>query len=426
MGPISGADETLVTYATQLKLAGHDPSVLLVHPPAHNDQYYVRLINARVPVSSIAPASTSATLAAGRSLLSRINRVLPFSKHLLRNNAQKITSGIIGRYFQACREYFERCDAALIHVVTPDPNAMLIVRAGHAAGVPVLYQELGIPYHPPGFESTYQRFTSVLSLCTEVAALSPRLAEHCREKLPQPRTLSVLPIMAEGPHDGGTETSEVSGAVRFGFAARIEHLKGPLILVEAFAAVHRRTTDVTLKIAGVGSQIQKAVRMAGRVGVEKLCHFTGAYQGLEQRVAFMRSLDVFVLPSLTEGTPNSIIEAMSQGLPVIASEVGGVPDVVTPETGILVPPGDHSALAKAMCLLVADPGLRNRMGRAARDRYQKMFSPEAVLPGMIKTYRRVAANQSGSVAAHSESSLVGNSHPWVDMTLGLETESVAD
>src|SRR5947209_18902318 len=90
MGPISGADETLVTYATQLKLAGHDPSVLLVHPHAHNDQYYVRLIIARVPVSSIAPSSTSATLTARRRLLSRINRVIHFSNHTIENNAQNI------------------------------------------------------------------------------------------------------------------------------------------------------------------------------------------------------------------------------------------------------------------------------------------------------------------------------------------------
>lgn len=418
MGPISGADETFVTYATQLKLAGHCPSVLLMHGPAPDDPYLARLQNIGVPVSSISTPTVGSSLGLARRLFSSVSQAFPPTKRLLRSRARKVNYGIASRYLKACQEYFEGCGAELIHVVTPDPNAMVMIRAGHNAGVPVLYQELGIPYHPPGFESYYRKFITVLPLCAEVAALSPRLAQHCRKELPQSRTLSVLPIMAEAPPEGYTDPRVTSDTVGFGFAARIEHLKGPLILIEAFAAVRRRMAGVSLNIAGVGTQLKKVARMAGRLGVAGRCHFTGAYHGLEQRVAFMRGLDVFVLPSLTEGTPNSIIEAMSQGLPVIASEVGGVPDVVTPETGILVPPGNTSALADAMLRLAADPGLRKRMGSAARERYEKMFSPEAVLPVMIETYRRVAATQSESVAAHAKSSRKGNSHPWADLTLG--------
>jgi hypothetical protein len=91
-----------------------------------------------------------------------------------------------------------------MHIITPDPSAMVMIRAGHDAGVPVLYQELGLPYHPPDFASYYREFTTVLGLCSEVAALSPKLVEYCREKLPFPSRLSVLPIMSDENHQRQT------------------------------------------------------------------------------------------------------------------------------------------------------------------------------------------------------------------------------
>ena len=96
------------------------------------------------------------------------------------------------RYYSQCRDFLETPKPDLVHVMTPDAGAMVMIRAGHDAGIPVIYQELGIPYHPPGFEY-YREFTSVLPLCAEIAALSPRLIEHCREKLPDSRALSILP-----------------------------------------------------------------------------------------------------------------------------------------------------------------------------------------------------------------------------------------
>jgi glycosyltransferase involved in cell wall biosynthesis len=104
----------------------------------------------------------------------------------------------------------------------------------------------------------------------------------------------------------------------------------------------------------------------------------------------MRSLDVFVLPSLAEGTPNSVVEAMAHGLPVIATKVGGIPDLLSPDSGILIPPGDATALGLAMRRLALDPALRASMGLAARERYLKQFSPDPVLLVLLNTYRRLA------------------------------------
>src|SRR6185295_16651040 len=101
---------------------------------------------------------------------------------------------------------------------------------------------------------------------------------------------------------------------------------------------------------------------------------------------------VFVLPTLTEGTPNVIIEAMAHAKPIIATDVGGIPDLVTEEIGILVPPDDIPALAAAMNRLASDPELRRRMGVAARRKYEQLFTPEAVLPVLHDFYERVVNN----------------------------------
>ena len=415
MGPISGADETLVAYATQLHLAGHDVSVLLMYPHSTQDQYYQRLLKAGVPVSSIAPTSVHTSLNTGRKLALGFLQVFPTSRHLVRRKAQQIATSVAERYFEQCRDFLRRSEADLIHVITPDPSAMVLIRAAHSAGIPVLYQELGTPFHPPDFESYYEQFTSVLPMCSEVAALSPHLAEDCREKLPTANRLSVLPIMTDELFNGAgpqrPDTKERAG-VTFGFAARLEPLKGPLVLIEAFAeAASRGSEKIRLRIAGAGSQRQKATQRAEALGIEELCDFAGVYTETQEKSAFMRSLDVFVLPSLTEGTPNSIIEAMAHGLPVVATSVGGIPDVVTRETGILVPPEDTEALAEAIRVLAADPALRAQMGRAAKERYEKLFSPASVLPLMLSTYQRViarSANPSSTLSASTN----GLTHPW--------------
>jgi glycosyltransferase involved in cell wall biosynthesis len=123
----------------------------------------------------------------------------------------------------------------------------------------------------------------------------------------------------------------------------------------------------------------------------------------------MSSLDVFVLPSLAEGTPNCVIEAMACGVPVIATNVGGIPDILDPECGILIPPGNANALAEAMLTLARNPERRSRMGAAAKERCEKLFSPTAVMPLMLQTYARVTRN------GHELPKCIRDSedrHPW--------------
>jgi glycosyltransferase involved in cell wall biosynthesis len=292
--------------------------------------------------------------------------------------------------------------------MTPDPSAMVMIRAGHDAGIPVIYQELGIPYHPPDFESYYAQFTSVLPLCTEVAALSPNLLQHCREKLPHSKHLSIIPIMSAEIGNGIKTTSPAADKITFGFAARIEQMKGPMVLLEAFTAAQQRCGNLSLNIAGDGSQRQKIAARAKSLNVASRYRYHGVYTHPEQRRAFMESLDVFVMPSFSEGTPNSIVEAMACGKPIIATDVGGVADMIGEGAGMLVPCGDIEALAETIARLAQDENLRERMGQKAKERYQKLFAPTVVVPLLLETYERVRRNGS---SPHVKSGN-GNKHPW--------------
>ncbi|HEV2915479.1 MAG TPA: glycosyltransferase family 4 protein [Pyrinomonadaceae bacterium] len=415
LGPISGADEILVSYAVQLQRSGQSVCVLLLYPYSPQDQYYLRLREAGVEIQTVASSSVRSSLGAGRKIARGLLRALPASQYLVRKNAQKIAMSIASRYYEQCRDLLKTFSADIVHVITPDPGAMVIISAAHDAGIPVLYQELGMPYHPPNFESHYEQFTTVLPLCSEVAALSPLLAEQCRERLPFLNNLSVLPIITDELRNGHRRPGERDADITVGFAARIEHLKGPLVLLEAFAEASKTCRNLKLMIAGAGSLEEKVTARARELGVASRCESVGVYTRPEQRNSFMQRLDMFALPSLTEGTPNSIIEAMAHAVPIIATAVGGIPDVVTDEAGILVPADDPAALAKAIIRLAEDAKLREQMGGAARKRYETLFSPEAVMPLLLDTYRRVAAREPPNPQAHSKNGM----HPWAHHALRI-------
>jgi glycosyltransferase involved in cell wall biosynthesis len=413
-GPVSGADEIMLNYATHLHAAGHRVSVVLLHAPAPEDQYYRRLRSAGVEVLYIAETSAfHAVLRAARDLSFSLFFLVyvPGSLKRLRKMWQALSRLNTRMYMRRCRRFFRRLRPDLLHVFTPDAGAMLMIRVGHDLGIPVLYHEMGTPHHMPALDVYYRDLAEVLPMCDEFAALSPRLAAQWSERFTFLKSVSVLPLIVDDS-DGRASSARRAGAgeIIFGYAARLEEGKGPLSLVEALAALRREGARVAVRMAGTGPQLLEVKARARELDLDDgACEFVGFYTGAAARSAFMQSLDVFVLPSLAEGTPNSVIEAMAHGLPVIATEVGGIPDLLSADSGILVPPGDAAALAEAMRRLASDPELLARMGRAARARYLKLFSPQAVLPALVSTYTRVAGTPS---SRHTPARDDVIAHPW--------------
>ncbi|HLD13980.1 MAG TPA: glycosyltransferase family 4 protein, partial [Burkholderiales bacterium] len=165
-------------------------------------------------------------------------------------------------------------------------------------------------------------------------------------------------------------------ATLFAFAGRLVGWKGLAVALKALAEPAMRDANAKLLIIGDGPQkpeLQKLTQALGLTG-RMLFHGPVAHDALP---ALYDAVDAGVFPSIgDEAFGITIAEAMSCGKPVIASHIGGIPEVVGGEEscGLLVPPGDVTALARAMRRLVDDAGLRTRLGAAARTRIEQLYT----------------------------------------------------
>jgi glycosyltransferase involved in cell wall biosynthesis len=170
-----------------------------------------------------------------------------------------------------------------------------------------------------------------------------------------------------------------------GWIGRMTGIKRTDDVLLAFKSLRERGIDARLCLVGDGPDRDQVERRAHELGVMRETLFLG-YQ--EQVASFFAAFDVFVLPSANEGTPVTAIEALAAGKPVVATRVGGIPDVVRDgEDGFLVAPGDVEALADRLAELATDDALRERMGEAARARVRERYSVERLVDDVDRLYR---------------------------------------
>ncbi len=136
------------------------------------------------------------------------------------------------------------------------------------------------------------------------------------------------------------------------FAGGLVPVKGLPILLQALAGMKEQPGNWQLDILGDGPELAAYQRQAEQFGLASKVFFHGARPKAEV-ASFMRSADLFVLPSLWENMPCVLLEAMASGLPVLSTLAGGIPEIVCPETGILVPPGDAEALRLGLAQMLA-------------------------------------------------------------------------
>lgn len=183
------------------------------------------------------------------------------------------------------------------------------------------------------------------------------------------------------------EIGAADDAPVIGCVARLVWFKGLDTLVDALPAVLRVCPDVQVAVAGDGPLRAELAARAAALGVADRLHLLGERNDVPQ---LLRGFDLFVLPSVSEGMPLTILEAMGAGLPVVATAVGGVPELmVAGETGLLVPPGDAVALAPALQRLLCDAPLRRRMGDNGRRRLLSDFSADAMVAATDALLRRL-------------------------------------
>jgi len=185
------------------------------------------------------------------------------------------------------------------------------------------------------------------------------------------------------------------GDIVIGTVARIQDVKNHLGLVAAFARLRELVPEqrdrLRLSIVGDGPLMGAVREQVARLGLQDMVWLPGARADV---AGLLHGFSVFALPSLAEGTPVSMLEAMACGLPVVASHVGGIPEVVTDGIeGSLVAPQDTEALARALAAYARDPGLRQAHGDAARAKVEASFGMRAMLAEYIHLYDRLCARK---------------------------------
>ena len=173
------------------------------------------------------------------------------------------------------------------------------------------------------------------------------------------------------------------------FAGEIGVRKGVPVLLDALALLKQNAVPFLAVLAGNGA-IAEARRRSQRLGLDSHVSFPG-WVDEAQLAALLRSASLFVLPSLAENQPVSIIEAMAHSRPVVSTTVGAIPEqVVDGVTGLLVPPGDPTALAAALARLLACERLRSRFGDAGHARFRAHFTIARQAQQFARLYREVA------------------------------------
>ncbi len=162
-----------------------------------------------------------------------------------------------------------------------------------------------------------------------------------------------------------------------GSVGRMHRSKDFSNLLTAIAQVQELVPTVRALLVGDGELRDELVAQAQSLGLSDVVTFAGIRGDVPDILA---ALDIFVLPSLWEGLPLALLEAMAASLPVVATTVGGVPEVVVDgETGLLVPPQNPQSLAHALLTLLRDPARRCKMGQAGRKRVEKYFTVERMV-----------------------------------------------
>jgi glycosyltransferase involved in cell wall biosynthesis len=243
--------------------------------------------------------------------------------------------------------------------------------AAHAAGCPIL-----LHLHGAGFDARIRWFV-------ERAAL---VAVPCEAMRTWVKSVARSADVVVVPPPVAITVAELAAKPNLVlFLGRLEPAKGIYDLLDALAGVRATLPDVRLACAGDGDRIGVA-RYAEKLGIAEAVKFTG-WVGPSGKRALLEHAAVFALPSYEEALPVSLLEAMSAGVPVVATPVGGIPEVVVDRaSGLLVAAGDTVSLERALTRLLVEPALAARLGGAARETARLRFAPERSLAILEEMY----------------------------------------
>ncbi|MEA5593446.1 glycosyltransferase family 4 protein [Rivularia sp. UHCC 0363] len=292
-------------------------------------------------------------------------------------------------------------EVSLVHAHAPFAGSIISALAGKLAGVPVIiHAHLQDALSSNSLIRSYQNMMNYWTsrkCCNAMIAVSYQVKDALITEGFDSRKFYVV-------HNGTlVNNREIDSNIRNELnipedipvvihIGRLCKSKGQHLLLQAAANLQQLGQEAVYLIVGKdleqnGAYLDYLKDMAQELGINNSVHFLGHRSDIPQLLALS---DLLVLPSYTEGLPLVILEAMAAGLPVIATPVGGIPEVVIhQETGLLVPVGDVQALVNAMLKLLQNPDLRNEMGNKGSEMVRKDFSVEKMCDEVFDIYEKV-------------------------------------
>jgi len=270
-------------------------------------------------------------------------------------------------------DHLRRNHARHLHNHFGNSSCSVAVLAAELAGIPFSFTE-----HGPAIFFEVDRWALPEKIAR--AAFVVAITHFCRSQLmlfSRPEHWSKITIVHCGVDPAAYRRDPGGNGKRVAFVGRLDPVKGALLLVEAMATVLKAHPDAQLTLAGDGPARTGAEARASALGIQNAIHFAG-FMTQGQVADLLANSDMLVLPSFAEGLPVVYMEALASRIPVVASRVAGVQELVEDGvTGYTVPPGDVATLADRMIRLMDDPATARTMGEAGRKAVEAGFDIRA-------------------------------------------------
>jgi len=354
-----GAESLVELLATRLDLAAFEPSLCSLCPPG---QIGLRLAEEGLEVATL-----------GMDARARVSEVL-------------VAPFLLARQI-------DRLEIDLVHAQLYRANVLsaLAVRLSRRRPALIVAQH-SLSSASPGPASLAARLTRPLA--DRIVAVSGAVRDRLAARGTRSDRLVLIPNGVDTERFRPREGSEIRRELGFGSevllvgaAGRLSPVKGLDFLLRALAQVHQAGVAVGAVIAGEGPEHGRLEALAAELGLSEHVRFLGFRRDLE---AIYPALDVFVLSSIREASPMALLEAMACGTAVVASRVGGIPEILEDgRSGLLFERTSPAALAEVLERIAAEPELREELGRGARQHVEANFGLDAVVRRHEELYRSV-------------------------------------
>jgi glycosyltransferase involved in cell wall biosynthesis len=369
---MGGAEHQLVRLVNGLHRDGFEPAVVCLTPDARRDRTLLRELapDVRVRALSVGPE--------GRlKPLRRVVRILLLAQELARWRPHIVHGYLPGGYVMgALAGLLARVPLIIANRMTVSPI--------HEYRGPSLRFIAGPVNHAIDFHVCDSEAARDVMISTERVDAARTAVIHSATALPDPSRSGVAVPAEWGLGDPGLTAVSL---------ANLRWQKGHGVLIAAVKKVVELHPRFRLVLIGEGPERSRIEALIGDLGLSGNVVLAG---GVGKAAGLLAAFHFSVLASVEESLPNALIESMAAAVPVVATKVGGVSEVVRDGVdGLLVPPGEPAALADAMLRLLAEPDLRNRMGASARRRAATCFSLERMVRQTEALYLQLLQDRRG-------------------------------